>query len=82
MSGLLIWILLGVVVYMLFSRKGGMGMGCCGGHHDHESTGPPDADTSSHKRQSSELEDNIIDLKKEDYKVISHDGHQAQHENL
>ena len=32
MQDLILLILGALFVYLLFSRKGGMGMGCCGGH--------------------------------------------------
>ncbi|MBI5552487.1 MAG: hypothetical protein HY911_13350 [Desulfobacterales bacterium] len=80
MNGLLIWIVLGVVMYMLFWRKGGMG--CCGGHHDHIPGGPTHDDATTRNNPSVQPEDNIIDLKKEDYKVISLDDHQGHHGNL
>ncbi len=57
-GGLLIWLVIGVVLYMLFSKRGGT-MGCCGGHGNHDH-GPDRTHRS---------DDDIIDLKKEDYRV-------------
>ena len=71
MNGFFILLIVGVVVYMLFSRKGGTGMGCCGGHHDHHPIDADHEDPEDHPSSSSKPEGNIIDLKKEDYSVIS-----------
>ena len=36
MQNLIPLLLIGFFIYLIFSRKGGMGgMGCCGGHSDH-----------------------------------------------
>lgn len=72
MSGLFVWIILGIVIYMLISRRGGMGgMGCCGGHHDHHSNHPTTGDPTVSGRHPGEREQDVIDLGKEDYKVLS-----------
>jgi hypothetical protein len=75
MNGLLTILLLGFVAYMLFSRKGGMTF--CGGHHDHNASFPHGGDPAVDKNASPHAEEAIIDLKKEDYKVISPDSKQA-----
>ena len=84
MDGLFVWVILGLVVYMLFSRKSGMGgMGCCGGHHYHQSNGPAhqhhdsDGDNSASPRQDGK----VIEMKKEDYKVLPSHDHRAHGES-
>lgn len=78
MNGLFFWLILGVVVYMLVSRKGGIGMGCCGGHHDHHPNEANHGDSEDHPSSSSKSDINIIDVKKEDYRVISSHDQRAQ----
>lgn len=75
MDGLFVWVILGIVVYMLFSRRGGMGgMGCCGGHHDHQANGPTHLHSEGDDHASPDQEGKVIELGKEDYKVLpSHD---------
>jgi hypothetical protein len=65
-GGIFSWLIIGLVIYLMFSRKGGM-MGCCGGHH-HDSSRHADhpKDDSGHSMES---QGEIIDLKKEDYRV-------------
>jgi hypothetical protein len=66
MGGIVAWLIIGVVLYLLFSKRGGM-MGCCGGHNHHS--------TEHFNRRgpdmggSTEFHEEIIDLKKEDYSV-------------
>ena len=69
MSNLLTLLFIGGILYFMF-RKGGMG--CCGGHGDHDS---PDAknrhvDHSAPHKESSQ----IIDLNKADYSVLPLDS--------
>ena len=69
MNGLGTLLILGIVMYFLFSRKGAVG--CCGGHSQHgsrhrEPHRPMPQDFSQNRRN-----EDIIDLKPEDYKVIS-----------
>ncbi|UCD78234.1 MAG: hypothetical protein JSW26_22925 [Desulfobacterales bacterium] len=46
-------IFIGFFIYLIFSRKGGMGgMGCCGGHGGHE-------DQGSHRDRSSDKEKKV-----------------------
>ena len=66
LGGIFTWLIIGLVIYFIFSRKGGM-LGCCGGH-DHNSSGHDNhADHRSH--HSPESHEDIIDLNKEDYQV-------------
>jgi len=67
MNGIITLIIVGVVIYFLFSQKGSIG--CCGGHdgqHNPQQTKPPvDDDLSNHINVSP------IDLGKEDFEVVS-----------
>ena len=65
-GGIFTWLIIGLVIYFLFSRKGGM-MGCCGGH-DHNSPGH-DNHVDHRNPHSPESREDIIDLNKEDYQV-------------
>ena len=66
LGGIFSWLIIGLVIYLIFSRRGGM-MGCCGGHN-HRS--PEHSDRSTpHSGHSQESHDEIIDLKKEDYSI-------------
>ena len=69
MNGLFTLLVFGLVIYMLFSRKGGMG--CCGGHHDNHSGASPKRDMETPVSPVDGWENNIIDLKEEDYQVIT-----------
>lgn len=82
MNGLITILLIGLVVYMLFSKKGGMG--CCGGHHDHAPGGQGRQDDKGPDRANTALgaDDRVFDLKKEDYKVVSSDTHQVGNQTL
>ena len=72
MNGLGTLIILGIVMYFLFSK--GSGMGCCGGHsdsdsHHREPEGPkPQRFPENHESAK------VIDLKPEEYEVISVDN--------
>lgn len=68
MGGLFIWLILGVVLYLMLSRRGGM-MGCCGGHNHHPQERTQDR--RPHEDRSAGSQENIIDLKKEDYHVTT-----------
>jgi hypothetical protein len=63
-------------VYLLFFRKGGMGMGCCGGHGDHGSHGghghEPDKDRHFNALSEDGKED-VIDLREDQYTVLTVD---------
>ena len=66
MGGLFTWLIIGVVLYLLFSKRGGM-MGCCGGHDHHSRRHPtPPAPRGG---RSPESHEEIIDLNKDDYSV-------------
>lgn len=69
LGGIFTWLLIGMVLYLLFSDRGGM-MGCYGGH-DHHSPQNPDRSSQHRSGFSTESDEDIIDLKKEDYTVIS-----------
>ena len=69
MGGLGTLLVLGIVMYFLFSRNGGVG--CCGTHSHHSSkNGKPDHPKPQGFPQKWENE-NIIDLKPGEYKVLS-----------
>ena len=56
------------VVYLLFFRKGGMGMGCCGSHSAHG--GEPDKDRHFNELSEDGNED-VIDLREDQYTVVT-----------
>lgn len=64
-------------VYLLFFRKGGMGMGCCGGHGNHNSHGSQGghdlgSDKNKHFHELSEDRyEEVIDLRKDQYTVLT-----------
>jgi hypothetical protein len=66
MQNLIALIFVGLVVYLMFSRKGGMG--CCGGHEDRQSD-------QNHKEKmyvpSHEDAGEVIDLKEDEYSILS-----------
>ena len=65
MNGLFTLVFIGAILYFMF-RKGGMG--CCGGHGDHDSSDSKNSrmdHPASHKEQPQ-----IIDLSKADYTVL------------
>jgi len=74
MDNLFVFIIMGLFVYLIFFRKGGMGgMGCCGGHgghgdHDQDHTMPH---KSSGKNQSQPPPEQVIDLRKDQYAVLN-----------
>ena len=70
MNGVFTWLIIGVVVYLLFFRRGGMGMGgCCGGHDTH---GHDHNHDSQDKPVSAEPHtDEIIDLRKDQYTEVT-----------
>ncbi len=67
-GGIFSWLIIGLVICFLFSRKGGM-MGCCGGHN-HDSSEHANHATHYDNHSPGPHED-IIDLKKEDYRVTT-----------
>ncbi len=58
-------IIVGLFVYLMFFRKGGMG--CCGGHIGHDSKRPQDKHTGNHP---GEPLGSMIDLREEDYATL------------
>jgi len=65
-GGIFSWLIIGLVIYYLFSRKGGM-MGCCGGRN-HNPSGHNDH-ANHFSKQSPEPHEDTIDLNEEDYQV-------------
>lgn len=65
------------VVYFLFFRKGGMGMGCCGSHgrqssHDRHGGHGHELDQDRHFNELSEDgKEDVIDLWKDQYTVLT-----------
>lgn len=66
LGGIFTWLFIGLVIYLMFSRKGGM-MGCCGGHN--HNSAEHNNHTGHDNRHWTESQEDIIDLKKEDYRV-------------
>ena len=61
-------VIIGVFLYLLLFRRGGMGgMGCCGSHGSHDSN--PHHDAPSEK-PSQIRQDDVIDLQEGDYTVL------------
>jgi len=69
MQNILPLILIGFFVYLIFSRKGGMG--CCGGHGSSEHK--PQQDSNSGDRSHGHME-KVIDLRKDEYTVLPSDA--------
>jgi hypothetical protein len=67
MQNLLPLILIGFLVYFLFSRKGGMG--CCGGHRSHEPRRHQDGHTHSGDHSQDRM-GKVIDLRKDEYTIL------------
>lgn len=65
MQNLLPLILIGFFIYVIFSRKGGMG--CCGGHgpNEHKQHQNSNSGDISHDRM-----ENVIDLRKDEYTIL------------
>lgn len=60
-------VIMGVFLYLFLFRRGGMGMGCCGGHgsldsHPHHNT--------SRDKLPQEPQDDVIDLREGDYTIL------------
>ena len=69
MQGIIPLILAGLFVYLMFSRKGGMG--CCGGHgthggHDSDQNRTVKTGSSSHHEDMG----NVIDLREDEYTIL------------
>lgn len=69
MNGIGTLILLGVLMYFMFSRKGGMG--CCGGHsdHGHQNRKPQTPRLDDTERKTEDLD--VIQLRPDEYEVLS-----------
>ena len=65
MQSIIPLILIGLFVYLMFSRKGGMG--CCGGHGGHDSDQNRKVNTGS---LSHEDMGNVIDLREDEYTLL------------
>lgn len=77
MENLFPLLLAGLFVYLLFFRKGGMGMGCCGSHGSHSSHGSHDGhkhefDNDRHFNELPEDgNEDVIDLREDQYTVLT-----------
>ena len=80
MQNIISLILGAFVVYFLFFRKGGMGMGCCGSHgshgrhssHDRHGGHGHELDQDRHFNELSEDgKEDVIDLWKDQYTVLT-----------
>jgi len=70
-----------VFVYLLFFRKEGMGMGCCGSHGRHDDHGhEPDKDWHFNELTEDRKED-VIDLRKDQYTVTVLPAKEDKHPN-
>lgn len=69
MNGIGTLILLGVLMYFMFSRNGGMG--CCGGHsdHDRQKRKPQTPRFDDTERKTEEVE--VIQLRPDEYEILS-----------
>lgn len=67
MNTFILWLLVGLGLTLIFSRKGGMG--CCGGHNDHGSQGKT-SHSGSKDRPSFDMKSPVIDLSENDYSVV------------
>ncbi len=65
MQNVISLIFVGLFVYLMFSRKGGMG--CCGGHGGHK----PEQDQKVNMGKSSDGDGgDVIDLRKDEYTIL------------
>ena len=77
MDNLLVFIIMGLFVYLIFFRKGGLGsmggMGCCGGHtgHGDHPQDPGKRDEPSRKGPPQPPPEEVIDLSKDQYAVLN-----------
>ncbi len=77
MSGVFTILIIGMIVYMLFSKNAGLG--CCGGHRNHGPANFPRRDSARRVYPAADdKDDDIIDLGKEDYHVLSVEEKQGQ----
>jgi len=68
MNAILLLIIVGLTLYFLLSKKGGMG--CCDGHHESRPVEKSKRNSDEDFAQQAGGE-TIIDLKADEYKVIS-----------
>jgi hypothetical protein len=83
MQNLILLILGAIFVYLLFSRKEGMGVGCCGGHGSYSNHSGHDSNDShcdhtnapykdKHPNElSSDIKEEVIDLREDQYTVVT-----------
>jgi hypothetical protein len=74
MDNLFVFIIMGLFLYLIFFRTGGMGgMGCCGGHSGHgdHGEGHTKMDEPSDKNQSQVPQKEVIDLRKDQYAILN-----------
>jgi hypothetical protein len=64
-------ILAALFVYLLFSRKGGMGMGCCGSHGSHSDHGNEVVKDKYFNELSEDGNEDVIDLREDQYTVVT-----------
>lgn len=73
MQGIIPLVIIGVFLYLFLFRRGGMGgMGCCGSHGSHDSA--PHQDTKSRDRLSQIGQEDVIELGKDEYTILSPKG--------
>jgi hypothetical protein len=65
MENLLPILLIGLFVYLIFFRRGGMGMGCCGGHGEHH----PENRKEGPEREGGSTKSGTVDLSKDEFSV-------------
>lgn len=83
MQNIILLILGALFVYLLFFRKGGMGMGCCGGHGSYSDYSGKDSHGShcghsndlykdKHSDElSADIKEDVIDLREDQYTVLT-----------
>ena len=72
MNGIGTLLIIGIVMYFLFSRNRGMGgMGCCGGHSHHDPRHMEPRHPNPQDLPQDRESEKIIDLKPDEYKVLS-----------
>ena len=67
MNSFITLIIVGWVIYFLFSKKGSIG--CCGGHGGHHN--PPQANPPVDDELSNNRKESTIDLGRDDYEVVA-----------
>ena len=83
MQDLILLILGALFVYLLFSLKGGMGMGCCGGHGSYGDHSGHDSQGGNYghinvpykdkylNELSTDIKEDVIDLREDQYTVVT-----------